>query len=155
MAQYGDVTAGGVTCDGRSVTLDLPVTGTRLVTVTGWGVINLNVIGSAAATGKIMLCIEKYGEPAIAFEIDSPGMYRIKNGYLSLPLEAFAEMQQGFQTVTALAIQTRQKLNVLLGLPENDGLDFDDEPEGLSEGAPESGGDTATTSGIETDAPEA
>ena len=136
--RYGRVTVGEDEFRGDSVVLMLPKTGTKLVRVTSWGRIKLHVYAESDAAGKIVLMPED--RPGVSFDITIAASYELRDGLLLLPLESYSELQKAFNKVLGLLSETRQQLNVLRGLPENDGLDFGETEQGETEqGEPEQG----------------
>jgi hypothetical protein len=117
------VNINGVLTSGKAVNLTLPENGDMIVRVASYGKVVLTVFAPTGATGRILLQ-DDYDESA-QFAITGPGDYTWTDGQLLLPYTQYVEVQLALEKLALLIIGTRQKLNVLLGLPENAGLDFE------------------------------
>ncbi len=113
----------GIVTSGPRVYLTLPERNDLIVRVVSYGKVELVVSAPAGATGRILL--EEDCDNAPQFAITGGGTYTWIDGQLLLPYTQYVEVQQAVEKLVALAISTRQKLNASLGLPENDGLDFE------------------------------
>ena len=117
------VNINGVLTSGKVVNLTLPENGDMIVRVASYGKVVLAVFAPAGAAGRILLQ-DDYDDSA-QFAITGPGGYTWMDGQLLLPYTQYAELQQAIEKLLLLSISTRRLVNASLGLPENDGLDFE------------------------------
>lgn len=113
----------GVVTSSSAVYLTLPESGDLIVRVGTYGKVVLVVFAPESATGRILL--QEVFNDSAQFAITGGGTYTWIDGQLLLPYTQYVEVQQAIEKLVALVISTRQKLNASLGLPENDGLDFE------------------------------